>query len=81
MKNLVEYDKITQTIEIPSDVICQLGKQGNTKQFRRYIQSELARTLAEKLLESGYISETWLKKEHSEECTVTLYVKPLIEKD
>jgi hypothetical protein len=79
MKNSGEYDKITQTIEIPSDVVNQVKVQGNAEQFRKYIHTELAHKLAEKLMESGYITETWLRRERSEDCTVTLYVKPLID--
>jgi hypothetical protein len=79
MKNSGEYDKITQTIEIPSDVVNQAKVQGNAEQFRKYLHTELAHKLAEKLMESGYITETWLRRERSEECTVTLYVKPLID--
>lgn len=80
MKNLGEYDIITQTIEIQIDVINQVRMGESAERFRKYIYTELAHKLAEKLMESGYITETWLKKEHSEECTATLYVKPLMEK-
>lgn len=81
MENLGEYDKITQTVEISSDVINQVRIGESAEKFRKYIYTELSHKLAEKLMESGYITETWLKREHSEECTVTLYVKPLIEKE
>ena len=81
MENLGEYDKITQTIEISEDVINQVRIGGKGLQFRRAVLSELVRKIAEKLIESGYVTETWLKREHSEEFTATLYVKPLIEKD
>ena len=80
MENLGEYDRIAQTIEISNETIYLIGKQRQTEQFRKYIHKQLAHSLAEKLLESGYISETWIKKENSEECTIVLYVKPLIKK-
>jgi hypothetical protein len=79
MKESGEYDVITQSIEIPSDAL-QNRITGNILKVRSYVLSELARRMAEELIKSGYITETWIKKEYSEECTLTLYVKPLIEK-
>lgn len=81
MKNLGEYDRITQTVEIPSEVVNNAKMQGRAERLRKYIYTELAHKLAEKLMESGYIAETWLMRESSAECTATLYVKPLIEKE
>lgn len=80
MKNLGEYDRISQSIEISNEVINQARMQESPERFGKYIRTELAHKLAEKLMESGYITETWFRKENSEECTVTLYVKPLIKK-
>ena len=78
MKNLGEYDRISQSIEISNEVINQVRMRENPERFRKYISTELANKLAEKLMESGYITETWFRKENSEKCTVTLYVKSLI---
>ena len=79
MENSGEYDRISQSIEISNEVINQVRMQESAERFRKYIRTELAHKLAEKLMESGYITETWLRKEKSEECTLTLYIKPLIE--
>lgn len=81
MKKSEEYDVVTQSIEIPNDVIKQSSISKDKLRLRSYVMSELAQRMAEKLIRSGYITETWIKKEESEECTLTLYVKPLIKKD
>lgn len=78
MENSVEYDRITQTLEIPSEVVNQVMNGESAEKFKQYICTELAHKLAEKLLKSGYISITSIIKDHYTECTATLYVKPLI---
>lgn len=78
MENLGEYDKITQSIQINRDVVEEANATGDGERFRRYILRELAVKMAEKLMKSGYITETWLRTEHTEECTIQIYVKPLL---
>ena len=80
MKESGEYDVITQSLEISSDVVKQVRSSGDESKLRAYVMSNLALGMAKKLIKSGYIAETWIKKEYSEECTLTLYVRPLIEK-
>lgn len=78
MENLGAYDRITQTIEIPSEVVNQVMNGESAEKFKKYICTEVAHKLAEKLLESGYISITSIIKDHYAECTAKVYVKPLI---
>lgn len=81
MEKSEKYDVITQSIEISEETIKQSYAFGQGLKVRANIMSELARRMAEKLIKSGYITETWIKKDDSEECTLTLYVKPLMPKD
>ena len=81
MEKSEKYDVITQSIEIPIEVSKQAHYSGDALNVRAYVMSELARQMAEKLIRAGYITETWIKKDDSEECILTLYVKPLIKKN
>lgn len=78
MENSAEYDIITQNIQIYRKEVERIFATGDAERFRKYIIRELAVKMAEKLIEAGYITETWFANKEFEQCTGTIYVKPLV---
>lgn len=78
MENPEEYDIITQSIQIDRETVERIHIAGDVERLRKYILGELAVQMAKKLIDAGYITETWIRQEQYEQCTVTIYVKPLV---